>query len=705
MAEMAGSAHADTPRSRARVLAAAGVVAVAAGTGVGLWMAFRSSPNSAPATSYAAADRGTIAVTVSGSGPVTAVGWAGGVSGSGAKASAGSVPTAGGTQVYPRASGQVLRSLVHPGQVVGSGQPLALLGDPTAVDAVVQARIGLDSALAQSGADPAAVALAQAKLTALTAPGRPALTQARLDLANAAAAYATLRRGTQTSTAARAAGALAVKLAEQKLGAAYQPPYQTTVLAAQLGLSQAQAKLNALHAAAASPLASELQAANLALTLAKQKLAALTNPTAADRTAAELEVAKAQAALDALHAAPPATDPAAIRAAQQEVALASQTLADLTAPLPTQAQVAAAQRALHDANQKLAVARSGPGGAAAVAAAQQAVTAATQHLSGLVGSPRLANLTQAQLDLRNARAAQRTLLRGSAGATRTALNAGALAVRLARERLAQFRGHPDAAALAQARADLVGASANARTDALRVAAARDTLRIAQLHRRSLVVRSPARGTVTNVLVAPGAQVDPTVAVAAIADLGHLSVTINMSEFDVANVKVGDRAVVNVAALGGSAITGRVSAVAPVGVNNSGVVQFPVTVALKTTPTNLRPGMLAGVQVTTSERHGVVRVPLDAVGTIVGGQNDGQTYVTVVDRAGRKQRRLVDLGLAGPTRVEVLRGVKPGDRLLIQVVSAASGGAANPGAPASNAPPGIGVQPGTPDNGGGNQQGQ
>ena len=49
-----------------------------------------------------------------------------------------------------------------------------------------------------------------------------------------------------------------------------------------------------------------------------------------------------------------------------------------------------------------------------------------------------------------------------------------------------------------------------------------------------------------------------------------------------------------------------------------------------------------------------------------------------------------------------RGVKPGDRLLIQV-AAASGGA-TPGAPASNAPAGIGVQPGTPETGGGNQQG-
>jgi RND family efflux transporter MFP subunit len=221
-------------------------------------------------------------------------------------------------------------------------------------------------------------------------------------------------------------------------------------------------------------------------------------------------------------------------------------------------------------------------------------------------------------------------------------------------------------------------------DAAKVRAAQAQLFAAQTMLAQTTVRAPIAGTVTAVSVSPGAQVDPTVAIASIADLRRLFVTVNMSEFDVANIKSGDRAIVDVGAVGGTTLAAKVVAVAPVGVSNAGVVQFPVTVAIGKPPFRLRPGMLATVEVITTERKGVLRVPLDTISTVAGGSNDGQTEVTLLDKTGRQRMRFVDLGAAGPVYVEVLHGLKGGERIVVPQVAAgqSAGGAGTP--------PGIGV---------------
>jgi HlyD family secretion protein len=116
--------------------------------------------------------------------------------------------------------------------------------------------------------------------------------------------------------------------------------------------------------------------------------------------------------------------------------------------------------------------------------------------------------------------------------------------------------------------------------------------------------------------------------------------------------------VSVDAFGGRLLPGSVEFTALTGVDNGGVVTFPVRVALAKTA-GVKPGMNVSVKIITRSRRNVVIVPLEAV------QRDaGHTTVTVVGRGGKRVTRMVRLGLADNKDVEVRSGLRPGERVEI-----------------------------------------
>lgn len=135
--------------------------------GVGTWTVVSrtsSSPVVAPVLTTVA-KRGSVTVTVAGSGPVSP--WS---------PLSGTSPTALiGYPIYPSTTGQVQKIFVVPGEVVHPGQVIAVLSDPSVASNVLQAQIGVRTAQIAAAA------------------ARSNKTQARLDLTNAKLAYQTLR--------------------------------------------------------------------------------------------------------------------------------------------------------------------------------------------------------------------------------------------------------------------------------------------------------------------------------------------------------------------------------------------------------------------------------------------------------------------------------------------------------------------------------
>jgi HlyD family secretion protein len=536
--------------------------------------------------------------------------------------------------VFPAVTGHVTRVLVQVGQFVVAGEPLAILSDDgTLATQELQTRSDLATArleLAQKrvqdplrGPAPTpaelrsgrqSVVAARDKLQRLLGPPLPSdVATARSDLAKAVGDLQAARSGTP---AAISAAELAVASAQQRLQIVTGSPSAADVATAQLELARATLDQENLLAAPAAPGTAAVASADAAIALAQQHLTdAEGSGTAADVAAARAELAKAQADREALFAVPPPPTEAARNAAQLAVDAARRRLGDLTSPPP--AIVTAARQELAKAQADLAAVRASRS-TTGLAAGRAAVAAAKQKLAAL-RHPTRDIVSGARLDLRKAQADLAVLRQRGSPATPTDL------------------------ALARLKVDV---------DGQRLALAR------QMSGR-LTVLAPSTGTVTSLLIVPGAAVDAATAVARVQDLHHLVVSLDLSEFDVGRTRVGSRARVSVDALGGRKVAGRVLDVALSGNDNGGgIVNFPVTIAVPAGH-GLRPGMSVSARVVVSERRGVVRVPTAAVSDY--GSN---SVVMVRGPAGALKRRVVALGLQGTHSVEIRSGLRPGERVFV-----------------------------------------
>jgi RND family efflux transporter MFP subunit len=160
--------------------------------------------------------------------------------------------------------------------------------------------------------------------------------------------------------------------------------------------------------------------------------------------------------------------------------------------------------------------------------------------------------------------------------------------------------------------------------------------------------SPLAGTVTEVIARPGmvpSSGDPLVRV---ADLSRLVVYLRVSAAEAAEIRQGQTARV--------AGTGQLGEVRRIALQADPATRL-VEVEVSFPPTaGLIPGTLATVQVEVARRDNVIQVPRTAV-------RDGQAWV--VDGEGRAARRSVQLGLQSQEQVEVVSGLQPGERVVVE----------------------------------------
>jgi HlyD family secretion protein len=428
--------------------------------------------------------------------------------------------------------------------------------------------------------------------------------------------------------------------------------------------------------------------ANVAL--AKQRLAVTRGPASrSDLAVADAEVKKARADLAALlRPATQAPTAEALTAARTAVRVAEQRLAKLTGP-PDPAAVATAEAEVKKAEADLeALVRSDrtqPVTQREIDAAKAAIAAAKARLAKLLGPPDSADVGAAQLELERAQADLAALLRPAAPPSPEALASAEQALVAAQEKRKRLRQGSTRADVSAAHLELLRAQADLRTlriamrnasgpgstsdvsvrlGLLKIQSAQNRLSAARAAQGLLDVTSPWSGTVSAVYVSDGARVDTTTAIASVSDLNDLAVNVNLSEFDVADVEVGMKAVVSVDALGGESFPGTVEFVALTGTDTGGVVTFPIRVGLEDTE-DLKPGMNTSVRIVVAKKANVVRVPLEAVST-----NDAdQEFVMVLDESGQQTEVEVETGLENNERIEIVEGIKAGTRVVLPEVTA------------------------------------
>jgi RND family efflux transporter MFP subunit len=417
----------------------------------------------------------------------------------------------------------------------------------------------------------------------------------------------------------------------------------------------------------------ELAAARGAVRAARLRLARLNQgPRPADVSVARLDLRRAEADLETLLGGTPEARADAISLAQRSIDLAQQRLDRVLAP-PSAADVATAQAEVRKAESDLALLlRPGSGALPAeITSARAALDAARSRLERLLAPPNPADVTAAQLDVERAKADLRRL---QLGPSPTALAAARQAVESARAKLAQLLAPPLRSDAATARLDVLKAEADLAVlrarggpassidialARLKVVGAQLRLANARIARPLLTVRAPSRGTVTSLLTVVGAPVDPLTPIASVADLDRLAVNVDLSEFDVAQVKPGLPAVVSVDAFGGKSVPGKVQFAALTGSNTGGVVTFPVRVGIAH-ERGLRPGMNVSVRIIVEKREDVVQVPVEAVSR----DEEDHAIVKVMGPNGETTPRIVTLGLSSSKNVEIVKGLRAGEHVAL-----------------------------------------
>jgi multidrug efflux pump subunit AcrA (membrane-fusion protein) len=238
--------------------------------------------------------------------------------------------------------------------------------------------------------------------------------------------------------------------------------------------------------------------------------------------------------------------------------------------------------------------------------------------------------------------------------------------------------------------------------------AQTQLQTAKDNAAGATMEAPAAGTVASINGSVGSTVggsssgsssSSSSAFIVLEDLSQLSITAQVNEADIANVKIGQTAQFTVSAYPSDTFYGTVTSISPLGQTNSGVVTYPVTIKVDTgnlNGANLLPGMTATLEITTQERIGVLLISnralsfartLEANGTIsasqvrsllagalqqAGSQAPQGTATFVVEmKNGQLTPKIIFTGLTDGTNTEVISGLQEGE----QVVSGQIGGTA------------------------------
>ncbi len=117
--------------------------------------------------------------------------------------------------------------------------------------------------------------------------------------------------------------------------------------------------------------------------------------------------------------------------------------------------------------------------------------------------------------------------------------------------------------------------------------------------------APFDGTVTEISTRPGEMIQSGTLAVQLDDLDNLVVNVNVSEIDISKVEIGHPVVITFDALPYKEYSGFVSGISSAGKDESGTVEFRVTVTIGDADESVKPGFTAVVSIITSQAEDVL----------------------------------------------------------------------------------------------------
>src|SRR5947207_3149065 len=183
------------------------------------------------------------------------------------------------------------------------------------------------------------------------------------------------------------------------------------------------------------------------------------------------------------------------------------------------------------------------------------------------------------------------------------------------------------------------------------------------------IRAPIRGTVLSRDVEIGSPVSSILNLGAnatlvmtIGDIDQVFVRGKVDEADIGRVRLGQQARIRVETFKDKTFNGRVTQISPMGVEKDNVTNFEVKVSIDNPGQALKANMTANAEIVLEELADSLIMPEAAV-TYDAKKN---AFVDVIAPGAKSGRRKVPvkIGVGNGTKVEILDGLKPGDKVIL-----------------------------------------
>jgi HlyD family secretion protein len=147
------------------------------------------------------------------------------------------------------------------------------------------------------------------------------------------------------------------------------------------------------------------------------------------------------------------------------------------------------------------------------------------------------------------------------------------------------------------------------------------------------------------------------------DINEVYVQGKVDEADIAHVYMGQPARIKVESFRDRTFNGKVTKIAPMGVEKDNVTTFEVRVSINNPGGELKANMTANAEILLDEHKGVLTVPENAV--MYDNQKNASVEIPDKKQKEGKRKIPVKVGLSNGSVTEVLSGLKEGDQVVLQ----------------------------------------
>ena len=152
----------------------------------------------------------------------------------------------------------------------------------------------------------------------------------------------------------------------------------------------------------------------------------------------------------------------------------------------------------------------------------------------------------------------------------------------------------------------------------------------------------------------------------IANLTDMIINAHINQADVSRLSVNEDVDVQVEAVPGLKMVGKVERIAPQATIKNNIKGFAVRILLQHVDLRVRPGMTANIQIPVAAADQVVAVPLGAVFTERNPETQQTERFVYVMKDSQYERRPVQIGVSDYFYAEIQKGLSPGEVVSLEL---------------------------------------